>query len=371
MLSAVRARAGSLGFDVLGVAPATAAPQALQRLTAWLENGHHGDMLWMAETPERRALPTSLWPQVRSVLMLGLNYGIEGDALGNLAKPAGGSIALYAQRRDYHETIKGRLKELAGFLVSRAGGDVKVFVDTAPVLEKTLAEAAGLGWQGKNTVLISRQFGTWLFLGAIYTTLEFPADPAGAESCGSCTRCLDICPTDAFPAPFVLDSRRCISYLTIEHRGSIPRALRAPMGNRIFGCDDCLAVCPWNKFARNARDAKLALRADLDGPALADLAALDDAGFRRMFAGTPIKRSGHERFLRNVLIAIGNSGMPALAGAVVPHLGAHSAVVRVAAVWALGRLLPAQDLARLSHAHLPEETDAEVRAEWRIATETT
>ena len=368
-MGAFRARATALGFEAVGVAPADAAPQALERLRSWLDQGHHADMLWMAETPQRRAEPASLWPEVRSVIMLGVNHGIAGDALATLASPSRGSIALYAQRRDYHEVIKGRLKELAGFLVARAGGDVKVFVDTAPVLEKTLAEAAGLGWQGKSTVLISRDFGAWLFLGAIYTTLDLPADRAGTERCGRCTRCLDICPTDAFPAPFILDSRRCISYLTIEHAGPIPRDLRTRIGNRIFGCDDCLAVCPWNKFARDARDAKLALRPDLDGPALDDLAALDEAGFRQMFAGTPIKRTGHARFLRNVLIAIGNSGLPELADATLPHLEAPSAIVRGAAVWALGRLLPRQRVESLAARHRPCEGDAEVLAEWCLALE--
>lgn len=365
----MRSRAADLGFEAFGVAPADSAPQALQRLRNWLESGHHGDMLWMAETPERRADPQGLWPEVRAVIILGLNYGIADDALANLGNPTHGSIALYARRRDYHEIIKGRLKELAGFLVSKAGGDVKVFVDTAPVLEKTLAEAAGLGWQGKNTVLISRDFGTWLFLGAIYTTLELPANVAGVEACGSCTRCLDICPTQAFPAPFMLDSRRCISYLTIEHKGPIPRDLRTPIGNRIFGCDDCLAVCPWNKFARDAHDAKLGLHAHLDGPALADLAALDDAAFRRMFAGTPIKRTGHERFLRNVLIAIGNSGLPQLHHAAMGHLHAPSAIVRGSAVWAISRLLPAAQCAALTSKHLPLEADLDVREEWRLALE--
>lgn len=325
-------------------------------------------MLWMAETPERRASPEGLWPEVRSVIMLGVNYGTTANTLALLDQAEQGSVALYARRRDYHDTIKGRLKELAGFIVARAGdGDVKVFVDTAPVLEKTLAEAAGLGWQGKNTMLVSHDFGSWLFLGAIYTTLDLPCDQPATDACGSCTRCLDVCPTKAFPASYQLDARRCISYLTIEHKGLIPREFRNAIGNRIFGCDDCLAVCPWNKFAQECSDTKLAVRAMFDAPDLAWLAGLDDATFRTTFAGTPIKRTGRDKFVSNVLIAIGNSGTPALADAARSLLQDPSPVVRGSAVWALSRLLLPADLVDLADAHQPAETAPEVISEWHNA----
>ena len=323
-------------------------------------------MDWMAETAERRADPRTLWPEVRSIILLGMNYGPDCDPLEDLDKRDRATISVYARNRDYHDVIKGRLKELAGFLVARAGGDVKVFVDTAPVMEKPLAEAAGLGWQGKHTVLVSREFGSWLFLGAIFTTAELPADTPESDHCGSCRRCLDICPTNAFPAPYRLDARRCISYLTIEHKGHIDRDLRLGIGNRIFGCDDCLAVCPWNKFAEVGREAKLRQREDLAALPLAELATLDDAAFRARFAGTPIKRTGRDRFLRNVLIAIGNSGMPALAGSARARLGDASPLVRAMAVWALSRLLPHEDFIALSARYIGHEADADVRAEWQI-----
>ena len=288
-----------------------AAPLAPERLEAWLAEGHHGSMAWMADTAARRADPRILWPEVRSIVLLGLNYGPETDPLATLGARDRATISVYARNRDYHDVIKGKLKEAAGFLAARAGSGVKVFVDTAPVMEKPLAQAAGLGWQGKHTVLVSREFGNWLFLGAIFTTAEMPPDAPERDHCGSCRRCLDICPTDAFPAPYRLDARRCISYLTIEHKGHIPPDLRPGIGNRVFGCDDCLAVCPWNKFAQAGREARLKQREDLAAPPLADLARLDDAAFRARFAGTPIKRTGRDRFVRNVLIAIGNSGDPA------------------------------------------------------------
>lgn len=326
-------------------------------------------MGWMAETAERRADPRALWPQAQSIVMLGVNYGAEENPLAALQRPDRGAISLYARRRDYHETIKGRLKQLAGFLLSRAGGgEVKVFVDTAPVMEKPLAQAAGLGWQGKHTNLVSRRFGSWLFLGAIFTDLPLAPDPPEGDHCGSCRKCLDICPTDAFPAPYRLDARRCIAYLTIEHQGPIPRELRASIGNRIFGCDDCLAVCPWNKFAARSCDAKLALRPELDSPPLAALAALDDAGFRALFSGAPVKRLGHARFLRNVAIAIGNSGDPRLAESLRPLLGHASPLARGAAVWALARLLAPEDFAALARA-APLERDETVRAEWAKETQ--
>ncbi len=322
-------------------------------------------MGWMAETAERRADPRALWPQVRSIVMLGMNYGPDEDPLEAVRRRTSAAISVYAQGRDYHDVIKGRLKELAGVLASRGGAEVKVFVDTAPVMEKPLAQAAGLGWQGKHTVLISRVLGNWLFLGAIFTTVELPVDAPEGDHCGSCRRCLDACPTNAFPAPWVLDSRRCISYLTIEHAGPIPADLREGIGNRVYGCDDCLAVCPWNKFAHAARERKLAARRDLAALPLADLARLDDAAFRALFAGTPIKRTGRDRFVRNVMIAVGNSGEPALAAVARERLDDAAPLVRGMAVWALGRLLPPEDFAALRAARIDAESDAQVRAEWR------
>jgi epoxyqueuosine reductase len=339
-------------------------PLAPERLQAWLAEGHHGSMEWMAETAERRADPRVLWPEVRSVVLLGLNYGPEIDPLATLALKDRASISVYARNRDYHDVIKGKLKEAAGFLAARAGSDVKVFVDTAPVMEKPLAEAAGLGWQGKHTVVVSRAFGSWLFLGAIFTTAELPPDEPEQDHCGSCRRCLDVCPTGAFPAPYRLDARRCISYLTIEHKGHIPADLRAGIGNRVFGCDDCLAVCPWNKFAQAGREARLKQRDDLEALPLADLARLDDPGFRERFAGTPIKRTGRDRFVRNVLVAIGNSGDPALAAEAERLLADGSSLVRAMAVWALGRLLAPDAFRALAARHRDGEADEAVRAEW-------
>ncbi len=323
-------------------------------------------MGWMAETADRRADPRALWPAARAIVMLGMNYGPDHDPLRDLADRRAGNISVYARHRDYHDLIKGRLKTLAGWLVARAGGDVKVFVDTAPVMEKPLAMAAGLGWQGKHTNLVSRGFGSWLFLGSIFTDLEIAPDPPEEDHCGGCRACLDICPTRAFPAPYRLDARRCVSYLTIEHKGHIPREFRVPMGNRVYGCDDCLAVCPWNKFARAAREMKLRARDDLSGPRLADLARLDEAGFRAMFAGGPVKRVGHARFLRNVLIAIGNSGDASLADIARERLGHGSPLVRAMAVWALGRLLSRAAFEDARRAHMAGEADAEVAREWRL-----
>ncbi|MFN4209240.1 MAG: tRNA epoxyqueuosine(34) reductase QueG [Devosia sp.] len=317
----------------------------------------------MAETAERRASPNGMWPAAKSVILLGINYGPETDPLAILGEKSLGSISVYARNRDYHEIIKGKLKEIAGLLARRTAAEVKVFVDTAPLMEKPLAEAAGLGWQGKHTVLVSREFGSWLFLGAILTSAELPADAPHAESCGSCTRCLDICPTNAFPAPFQLDARRCLAYLTVEHKGPIPVEFRAPMGNRIYGCDDCLAVCPWNKFASISREARLRARPELERPALAELVQLDDARFRALFAGSPIKRIGLARFLRNVLIAIGNSDDATLIPLVEARLDAEDALVRGAAVWALRRLAPAR-AAELSLAYRARESDSSVMGEW-------
>jgi epoxyqueuosine reductase len=295
-------------------------------------------MAWLETTADRRGAPAALWPDVRSVIMLGLNYGPDHDPLAALQQRDRAALSVYAKGDDYHDLIKSRLKELARWLIAHAGGDVKVFVDTAAVMEKPLAAAAGLGWQGKHTNLVSHEFGSWLFLGAIFTTLDLPPDEPKADSCGSCRACLDVCPTAAFPAPYRLDARRCISYLTIEHKGPIPRDLRAKMGNRIYGCDDCLAVCPWNKFASLGREAKLAAREALRAPKLAELARLDDAQFRALFSKTAIKRTGRDRFLRNVLIAIGNSNDESLAGEAERLLDDASPLVRGAAVWALSRL---------------------------------
>lgn len=323
----------------------------------------------MATTADRRAAPRALWSEANSVVMLGLNYGPTADPLAALAARGHGAISVYARHRDYHGIVKGKLKQLAAFMLKRAGdGDAKVFVDTAPVMEKPLAQAAGLGWQGKHTNLVSREFGSWLFLGAIFTDLRLTPDAPERDHCGSCRQCLDICPTDAFPAPYRLDARRCISYLTIEHRGPIPRHFRTAIGNRIYGCDDCLAVCPWNKFARVTHEAKLAARADLDSPPLADLAQFDDAGFRAFFAGSPIKRIGRDRFLRNVLIAIGNSAAPGLAGEAARRLSDPSPLVRGAAVWALARLAP-EAFAEAQRGRLGSESDPTVLEEWAKETQ--
>ncbi len=347
---------------------AAAAPEARERLAAWLAEGRQGEMAWMAETFERRAAPRALWPEARSVVMLAMNYGPADDPLAATRRRDRGAISVYARHRDYHDVVKGRLKTLAGWLVANAGGggaDVKVFVDTAPVMEKPLAAAAGLGWQGKHTNLVSRDFGSWLFLGAIFTNLELPSGAGESDHCGACRACLDVCPTQAFPAPYQLDARRCISYLTIEHPGAIAREFRAAIGNRIYGCDDCLAVCPWNKFAKTGREAKLAALAALAEPRLSDLAALDEPGFRRMFAGGPIKRIGHARFLRNVMIAIGNSGDETLVCAAEAALDAASPWVRGAAVWALSRLMKRDPFRALARERLAREPDPEVVAEWR------
>jgi epoxyqueuosine reductase len=340
------------------------SPLTRDGLAAFLAQGFQGDMGWMASRPERRRDPRTLWPEVRTIVMVGVNYAPAHDPLAILARRDRGAISVYAKGDDYHDVIKKRLKALARWLIAQVGGDAKVFVDTAAVMEKPLAAAAGLGWQGKHTNLVSRQFGSWLFLGALFTTLELPPDAAEADHCGTCRACLDICPTAAFPSPYRLDARRCISYLTIEHKGPIPRDLRAAMGNRIYGCDDCLAVCPWNKFAREGRDAKLAARRELDAPALAELAQLDDAGFRKLFARTAVKRTGRDRFVRNVLIALGNSGEPALAAHAEARLADPSPIVRGAAVWALGRLLPKPEFLRRSARYRARESDGSVLAEW-------
>ncbi|PZN95112.1 MAG: tRNA epoxyqueuosine(34) reductase QueG [Alphaproteobacteria bacterium] len=337
--TALAAEAARLGFVAFGIAPADAAPLAGARLRQWLADGCHGDMIWMAETEARRASATGLWPDVRSVIMLGTSYAPALDPRRHAGHPNTGVISVYAQGSDYHDTIKKRLKALARWLVARApDAPLKVFVDTAPVMEKPLAEAAGLGWQGKHTNLVSRDHGSWLFLGALMTTLELPSDVPHADRCGSCSRCQVACPTDAFPAPYRLDARRCISYLTIEHKGPVPDEFRVALGNRIYGCDDCLSACPWNRFAQAARDLAFQPRAELTAPALADLLQLDDAGFRQVFAGSPIKRIGRDRMVRNCLYAAGNSGDTRLRPVVAGLCDDPDAAVADAARWALARL---------------------------------
>ncbi len=327
------------GFAKVGICRPDAIPEAAGRLRAFLDAGRHGEMGWMAERTHWRGDPAALWPEARSVVMLAEAYTPDHDPLEDLDHPDRAAISVYAQGRDYHDVVKKRLKRVGRWLLERAPGHgIKVFVDTAPVMEKPLAQAAGLGWQGKHTNLLGRDLGNWVFLGAIFTTVELEPDPPAAESCGSCRRCLDICPTDAFPAPFQLDARRCISYLTIEHFGPVPEDLRARMGNRIYGCDDCLAVCPWNKFAVRGRDMRLATQPGRRLPELAELAALDDAAFRARFSGSPVKRIGRDRFVRNVAYAIGNSGVPRLSQAVAPLHDDPSPVVADAARWASLRL---------------------------------
>ena len=350
---------------MVGIARPDVASAQQERLLRFIADGAHGDMDWLAANAERRSDPQKLWPDVRSIIMLGVNYGPDENPLAILSQRERGAISVYARGDDYHDIIKKRLKELARWLIANAGGDVKVIVDTAAVMEKPLAVAAGLGWQGKHTNMVSREFGSWLFLGSIFTTLDLPADEAGEDHCGNCHACLDICPTSAFPEPYRLDARRCISYLTIEHKGPIPRELRAKMGNHIYGCDDCLAVCPWNKFAQLGSEAKLAARDALRAPALAELARLDDATFRTLFSKSPIKRTGRDRFARNVLIAIGNSGDVALSAEAERLLDDASPLVRGAAVWAISRLVP-ERIIEIQSRRTPE-IDASVIEEWRAA----
>ncbi|WP_300394690.1 tRNA epoxyqueuosine(34) reductase QueG [Henriciella sp.] len=358
--------AGDLGFADCRICRADEPWAAGERLQAFVERGHHGEMGWMETTLERRKAPTAMWADAKSAVILAMNYGPPASPLPQLEMREHGNISVYARGADYHDLIKKKLKQLARDFAQASGEEVKVFVDTAPLMEKPLAEKAGLGWQGKHTNLVSREHGSWLFLGAILTAAELQPDEAEEDHCGSCRACLDICPTDAFPAPYQLDARRCISYLTIEHAEPIPAEFRAPMGNRIYGCDDCLAICPWNKFAHTSAEHKLWARAELKLPELEDLAALDDEGFREVFAGSPIKRTGRNRMLRNVLIAIGNSGEPRLVGgSVLPHLDDEAPVVRGAAVWALSRL----DMARFESERARragDESDEGVKAEWAL-----
>ena len=365
--AAIRDEALALGFDAVGFAPPQLAPEARAHLAEFLACGYHGDMGWLARRAGERGEPRALWPEVRSVVVLGMNYAPTQDPLALLGRKELGAVSVYARNRDYHDLLKSRLKALARRIAARWPGELKVFVDTAPVMEKPLAQAAGLGWQGKHTNLVSRDLGSWLFLGEIYLSLELPPDAAEEDHCGQCRRCLDACPTRAFPAPYRLDARRCISYLTIEHKGHIPAELRPLMGNRIYGCDDCLAVCPWNKFAQAAREPGLLPRDELTAPRLAQLAALDDAQFRALFSGSAVKRIGRDRFLRNVLIAIGNSGNLDLMPVVERRLDDVSPLVRAMAVWALARLADVDTLMAARRAYLPSERDEAVRQEWQEA----
>jgi epoxyqueuosine reductase len=356
------AEAKALGFDAVRFASANAVDGAGDALDAFLAEGRQGDMAWLTSTAGRRKDPRALWPEARSVILLGLNYGRPGDPLAILNEKSRGAISIYAQGADYHDVLKAKLKPLAARVQEIVNGEVKIFVDTAPVMEKPLAARAGLGWQGKHTNLVSREFGSWLFIGSIFTTATISPDAPEEDHCGGCRRCLDVCPTNAFTAPYRIDARACISYLTIEHKGHIAPQFRAAMGNRIFGCDDCLAVCPWNKFASSAHEAKLSVKAESDNPPLAELLTLDEPSFRARFRGTPIKRTGRDRFLRNVLIAAGNSGDETLVPLVEARLEDASPLVRAMAVWALQRLAP-QRFRALRGAH-GTDPDPAVRSEW-------
>ena len=360
----IRAEALKLGFGSCRFVRVDRPWLAGERLAEFVERGRHGSMDWMETTLERRSHPNAMWPGARSAIVLGMNYGPDRDPREQLEDKRRAAISVYAQGDDYHELIKGRLKVLGGWIAARFKCELKVFVDTAPLMEKPLAEAAGLGWQGKHTNLVSREFGSWLFLGSILTTLEVEPDGAEGDHCGQCRACLDACPTNAFPAPYQLDARACLSYLTIEHKGAMPHQYRAAMGNRIYGCDDCLAACPWNKFAQTAQEQRLHARDALRGPALEDLARLDNASFRALFAKSPVKRIGRDRFIRNVLYAIGNSGEARLAGEAERLLDDPSPLVRGAAVWALSRLTEAHAFHSLKGVRSPAETDADVLAEW-------
>ena len=368
----LHSEAKALGFSDLRICRAGDVRDHEDTLKAFTSLGYHGSMGWMEETLERRSHPERLWDGVRSIIMLGFNYGPEGDPLAALGEADCASISVYARHRDYHDVIKGRLKQLSAKLLARVrdshpDGEIKVFVDTAPVMEKMLAATAGLGWQGKHTNLVSRELGSWFFLGAIFTSLDIAPDDAEVDHCGSCRACLDACPTNAFPAPYKIDARRCISYLTIENKGPIPHEFRKAMGNRIYGCDDCLAACPWNKFAQTASEAKLKARADLVAPSLQDLLDLDDASFRAHFSGSPIKRIGRNCFLRNVLIAAGNSTSQSLVPLTYRHISDQDPIVRGAAIWALARLMPHDSFKSLATTLAPHEPDAYVQEEWQTA----
>ena len=357
-------KARTAGFGTIGITSPEAARDSARHFREFLRLGRQGDMHWLTEKADRRADPLVLWPEVKSLILLGMNYGPDENPLEKLRLHSHGNISCYAHGRDYHDLVKRRLKQVARWLHGETGARVKVFVDTAPVLEKPLAASAGLGWQGKHTNLVSRDYGSWLFLGAIFTELALPFDAPENNHCGSCHACLDICPTRAFPGPYQLDARRCISYLTIEHKGHIAAEFRKPMGNRVYGCDDCLAVCPWNKWAQAARESAFAPSTDIYGNALADLLRLDDAAFRLRFTGSPVKRTGRDRFVRNCLIAAGNSGDASLLDVILPLLRDASPLVRAMAVWSIRQLAPAPRLAAMREPSLAQEGDPEVRAEW-------
>lgn len=365
---AIREQALATGFDAVGFSSADIGHEAGSRFDAFLENGFHGDMDWLAAKADRRRTPQSLWPEAKTVIVLAANYGPDHnplDHLTSLRQESRGNISVYARNLDYHDILKKRLKRVGRWMCDQYDCDVKVFVDTAPVLEKPIGQKAGIGWQGKHTNLVSRQFGSWLFLAEIYTTLDLTPSEAETDHCGSCRKCLDICPTNAFPEPYKLDARKCISYLTIEHKGHISRDLRPLIGTRIYGCDDCLSVCPWNKYAVRTDEVAFLPRDGFEGPRLAALAKLDDTDFRRYFRKSPIKRTGRDRFLRNTLIAIGNTGDVSLSADVQPLLSDASPLVRAMAVWALGRLLGPTEFATLRDAYSKDETDQDVQAEWR------
>ena len=364
MKQRIIAKAREIGFDAVGFAPAVMGAREQARLDGFLASGQHGDMDWMDRTAERRRDPRALWPDARSVIVLAINYGPDHDPMDNLAARDRANISVYARNRDYHDLVKKRLKQLGRWVAGEFGCELKVFVDTAPVLEKPLGQRAGVGWQGKHSNLVSRELGSWFFLGEIFTTLELEAEEGEADHCGSCTNCLDICPTNAFPAPYTLDATRCISYLTIEHKGHIDLQFREAIGNRVYGCDDCLAVCPWNKFAKTAREVAFAPREDLELPLLTSFLGLDDARFRARFSGSPIKRIGRDRFLRNVLIAMGNAGDANAVGAIEGMLSDVSPLVRAMAVWAIGQLVSLDGFTALRVMHGSIEQDADVRIEW-------
>lgn len=362
----IRQAALDAGFDCIGFARATLDEKTRQRLTSWLAQGRHGTMNWMTETKARRSDPRVLWPGAITVISVGINYAPGHNPLQGLEYKDHGYISVYARNRDYHDLIKGRLKQLAGWVHRSFGQDIKVFVDTAPLMEKPLAASAGLGWQGKHTNLVSRRFGSWLFLGEILTSLDLTPDQQASEHCGQCTRCLDICPTSAFDEAGQIDARKCVSYLTIEHKGPVPYALRPLLGNRIYGCDDCTAVCPWNRFAPPTPHDTFKPRVELTAPRLGDLLGLDDSGFRTVFSASPVKRIGRNRFIRNVLVAAGNSRNHNLASAIIPLLEDPDPVIRGTAVWALSCLLPGRDFRALSTLHTQDETDRAVLMEWRL-----
>ena len=367
MRALVAREAAAAGFSAVRIARiGDLGAEPGRRFLKFIADGQHGDMDWLEAKAERRQHPNAMWPEAKSAIVLGLSYAPDEDPLRFLEAGDRASISVYAARRDYHDVVKPRLKRVARALQLATGADVKVFVDTAPLMEKPLAALSGLGWQGKHTNLVSREHGSWLYLGIVLSAAEIEPDEAERDHCGSCRRCLDACPTAAFPSPYQLDARRCISYLTIEHKGPIPHEFRAAIGNRIFGCDDCLAVCPWNKFAQASHDLQIAIRPETQGPRLDELLALDDAAFRELFAGTPIKRSGLARFLRNVLIAAGNSRDPTLVSHVEALLAHETAIVRGAAIWALSRLVSREDFEKFAASHALEN-DESVRDEWAMA----